>query len=88
MKFYTYYAEDDDFYNIIDDIVKMGDHSDEILYSNLKIENEEGEEIFAIEDDSNSITFDYNFFISFMKDYTDKVIKNYLDNIHYTIKED
>ena len=88
MKLYTYYAEDGDFYNIIDDMIETKKYSDEILYSNLEIEDENGTKVFVIDDDENTITFDYNFFISFMEDYADKIIKNYLDNNHNIIEED
>lgn len=88
MKLYTYYAENDNFYNIIDDIVNAGEYSDENLYSNLKIEDEEGKRVFVIDDEDNTITFDYDFFTSFMKDYADKTIKNYLNNNHNIREED
>lgn len=78
MKLYTYYAENDNFYNIIDDIVNAGEYSDKNLYSNLKIEDEEGKRVFDIDDEDNTITFDYDFFTSFMKDYANKIIENYL----------
>lgn len=78
MKLYTYYA-DDELYNIIDEIVSASEYSDEILYSNLGIEDDNGTRVFAIEDDSNTITFDYNFFTSFMKNFTNRVIDNYVE---------
>ena len=89
MKLYTYYAEDDDFCNIIDDIIEASKYSDEPIYDNLEIEEEDGTRVFAIENDNNLIVFDYNFFISFMKDYVDRAIENYLDNNPITrTKED
>lgn len=88
MKLYTYYAENDNFYNIIDDIVNAGEYSDENLYSNLEIEDEEGKRVFAIDDEDNTITFDYNFFNSFMKNFTDRVIDNYVEHNHPFLKED
>lgn len=78
MKLYTYYA-DDELYNIIDEIVSASEYSDEILYSNLGVEDDNGTRVFAIEDDSNTITFDYNFFTSFMKNFTNRVIDNYVE---------
>ena len=88
MKLYTYYAEDDNFYNIIDDIIEANDYSDEILYSNLEIEDEEGKRVFNIDDEDNTITFDYNFFSSFMKNFTNRVIDNYVEHNHPFLKED
>lgn len=82
MKLYTYYAEDGDFLVIIENIIEASDYSDEILYSNLEIEDENGNCVFVIDDDSNTITFDYNFFISFMKDFSDKIIDDYVESNH------
>lgn len=88
MKLYTYYADDDDFYDIIENIIEANDYSDEILYSNLEIKDEEGKRVFAIDDEDNTITFDYNFFNSFMKNFTDRVIDNYVEHNHPFLKED
>lgn len=85
MKLYTYYADDNEFYNIIEDIIESSNYSDEILYSNFGVEDGNGKKVFAVNDNDNTIIFDYNFFTSFMKDYTNKVVKNYLGNIHNII---
>lgn len=88
MKLYTYYAEDEDFYNVIENIIEASNYSDENLYSNLEIEDEEGERVFAIDDEDNTIAFDYNFFNSFMKNFTDRVIDNYVEHNRPFLKED
>lgn len=80
MKLYTYYAEDEDFFTIIEDILKYSDYSDEILYNNLEIEDENNIKVFVIDNDSNTIIFDYSFFISFMKNFSNRIIDDYIEH--------
>lgn len=88
MKLYTYYTDDNDFYDIIEDIIEASNYSNEILYTNLGVEDDNGKRVFAINDEDNTITFDYNFFNSFMKNFTDRVIDNYVEHNHPFLKED
>ena len=80
MKLYTYYAEDDDFIDIIEDILKCSDYSDKILSSDLKIEDENDISVFLVDKDTNTIAFDYNFFISFMKKFSDRIVDDYVEH--------